>query len=574
MMNHMASISSGRKEGSFWKVISLSGSLGMAAILLTAVLLSLGLSGLAGAAGDPTAGPYIAVDGCSVEEDGSGSHATIQAAVSDVACDLVMVGAGTFTETVTVGRSVSVEGQGAELTVVDGDASGSVFVIESGTEVTLTGLTIQNGSANGGGGIDNSGALRLVNSTVTSNTATWSGGGICNCSGILTMTGSTVSDNTAGWGGGGIYDLGRFTIADSVIMGNSAADWGGGGMFVGGGYQTEIVTNSVFKGNSALYGGGIDNQGGILDISHSTFSDNTATAGGALSNQYNGYLTVRYSTINSNTASVFSGGGIYSGDWLTVTHSTVSGNMAQSNGGGLYVSRGFTLTHSTVSDNSAGGEGGGIYGTPQSGYMANSIVANNTGGGDCSGDIVSEGHNLDSDATCGLDGPGDIPASYPKLGPLQDNGGPTWSHDLLADSPALDAGSCPGETVDQRGFFRPFDLHPVTNAADGCDIGAVEYQPVPVIGLAAHNNGPTLLHAPTTFHVSLIAGEFSTYTWDFGDGQYGAGIEATHTYTAAGLYTATVTASNVEGSVLASTAVEVIVPDPVVYLPLALKSGE
>ncbi|MGD2079115.1 MAG: choice-of-anchor Q domain-containing protein [Chloroflexota bacterium] len=572
MMNHMASISSGNKEAWYRKVISLSGSLGLAAILLAAVLLSLGLSGLVGAAGDPIAGPHIAVDSCSVEEDGSGSHATIQAAVSDAACDMVMVGAGTFSETVTIGRSVVVEGQGAGLSVVDGNASGSVFVIEDGWEVTISGLTIQNGSANGGGGIDNGGSLRLVNSTVTSNTATWSGGGICNCSGILTMTGSTVSDNTAGWGGGGIYDLGRFTIADSVIMGNSAADWGGGGMFVGGGYQTEIVTNSVFKSNSAMWGGGIDLEGGILDVSHSTFSDNTAIAGGALSNQYNGRLTVRHSTINSNTASV--GGGIDSNDWLTVTHSTVSGNMAQSNGGGLYVSRGFTLTHSTVSDNSAGGEGGGIYGTPQSGYMANSIVANNTGGGDCSGDIVSEGHNLDSDSTCGLDGPGDISASYPKLGPLQDNGGPTWSHDLLAGSPALDAGSCPGETVDQRGFFRPFDLHLVANAADGCDIGALEHQASPIVGLAAHNNGPTLLHAPTTFNVSLTAGEFSTYTWDFGDGEQGVGIEATHTYTMAGLYTATVTASNDEGSALASTAVEVIVPDPVVYLPLALKSGE
>jgi hypothetical protein len=88
----------------------------------------------------------------------------------------------------------------------------------------------------------------------------------------------------------------------------------------------------------------------------------------------------------------------------------------------------------------------------------------------------SNGHNLSSDGSCGLAGPGDLNNTNPNLGPLADNGGPTRTHILPAGSPAVDAGSnvgCPG--TDQRGFLRPVDAN-----ADGsaiCDIGAYEFQP-------------------------------------------------------------------------------------------------
>ena len=107
---------------------------------------------------------------------------------------------------------------------------------------------------------------------------------------------------------------------------------------------------------------------------------------------------------------------------------------------------------------------------------ANSIVAGNTAdsGSNCSGGVTSAGHNLDSGVVCGFSAPGDLSSTDPTLGPLQDNGGPTPTHALLADSPAIDAGDpvgCPG--TDQRGVRRP--------QGAGCDIGAVEVQ-----GLAPH----------------------------------------------------------------------------------------
>ena len=64
------------------------------------------------------------------------------------------------------------------------------------------------------------------------------------------------------------------------------------------------------------------------------------------------------------------------------------------------------------------------------------------------------------------------------LGPLQDNGGPTFTHALLLGSPAIDQGTGNGLTADQRGegFPRTFDVPRMRNArgGDGTDAGAFE----------------------------------------------------------------------------------------------------
>ena len=67
----------------------------------------------------------------------------------------------------------------------------------------------------------------------------------------------------------------------------------------------------------------------------------------------------------------------------------------------------------------------------------------------------------------------------PKLGPLADLGGPTPTHALRFDSPALDAGHSGGLTTDQRGLPRPIDDPNTPNAegGDGSDIGAYEADP-------------------------------------------------------------------------------------------------
>ena len=145
-----------------------------------------------------------------------------------------------------------------------------------------------------------------------------------------------------------------------------------------------------------------------------------------------------------------------------------------------------TLLLPTTSER--GNQGGGIY--VASGYtgtvsLHNTLVAGNlimlSGDGaaaDCfgdTGDIVSAGHNLIgiADGCHWVATPGDQVGSVtapinPLLAPLADNGGPTLTHALLFNSPAINTGDndgCP--PVDQRGYFR----------GDGrCDIGAYEYR--------------------------------------------------------------------------------------------------
>jgi hypothetical protein len=104
------------------------------------------------------------------------------------------------------------------------------------------------------------------------------------------------------------------------------------------------------------------------------------------------------------------------------------------------------------------------------------------------GTVTSEGYNLSSDDGVGyLTGPGDQINTNPLLGPLQNNGGPTFTHALLPGSPAIDAGdpnfSLPPST-DQRGC--PFDR--IFNGR--IDMGSFETQPPPrrAVSTAASNS--------------------------------------------------------------------------------------
>jgi hypothetical protein len=241
-------------------------------------------------------------------------------------------------------------------------------------------------------------------------------------------------------------------------------------------FSGETVAISGFtirNGHTGTAGGGIDNENNAtLTITNCTISGNSAGLGGGTFN--GGMLTITSTTISGNTAS--NGGAAYNsgGGTLTITNSTVSSNSASS-GGGIFNIAAFAMTNSTLSGNSAG-LGGGILNT-QTLEIGNTVLKAGNPGANISnngGTVISHGYNLSSDDGAGvLTGPGDQINTNPLLGPLQDNGGPTFTHALLPDSPAIDAGDpnfAPPPFFDQRG--PGFD-----RVANGrIDIGSFEVQ--------------------------------------------------------------------------------------------------
>src|SRR5437762_1064040 len=148
------------------------------------------------------------------------------------------------------------------------------------------------------------------------------------------------------------------------------------------------------------------------------------------------------------------------GSGETVTISDVTIRNGQGNfGGGIFngASAALTITNSILGGN-VGGFGGGIFnlGTLQigntilkTGDSGENLYSNGDGG------VTSLGYNISSDNGNGyLIGPGDQINTDPVLGPLQDNGGPTFTHELLQGSPAINAADpnfTPPPFFDQRG---------------------------------------------------------------------------------------------------------------------------
>jgi hypothetical protein len=326
----------------------------------------------------------------------------------------------------TIDKDLTITGPGAGLLAVSrsqGASPDSIFHLLSGA-VAVEGLTISNGD--GGGGILNDGANLTINNCTISGNAGLAGGGICSNAGALRIVNSTIDSNRSGQGSTGGF---------------------GGGIGIHGG-SLELIKSMVTNNGSISLGGGIAGNGGTMTITDSTISGNAGVEGG----------------------------GVY-GDATIINNSTISGNSGFDGGGGIYGGGG-RITNSTISGNTAQ-EGGGIYATSPL-DIGNTILNAGTSGANIvinGGTVVTSlGYNLSSDDGGGfLTGPGDQINTDPMLGSLQNNGGPTFTHELLLGSPAINTGDpnfTPPPEFDQRGagFPRVYDGR--------IDIGSFEVQSV------------------------------------------------------------------------------------------------
>jgi hypothetical protein len=299
----------------------------------------------------------------------------------------------------------------------------------------------------------------------------------------VAISGLTFAHGKKGSGsgyGGAIYahnDV--LSVTDCSFVDNS--DDFGGAIYSGEATGNDLglrVTNCTFTGNNALIGGAIDSTN-LRSVTNSTFTGNSSNWGGAIANEFDWPFTVALPFVPAVTGCTFSGnsaqfGGAIFNDvygnsptYLQVTNSTFSANTAVARGGAIYNSGNLTVSGCTLFGNSAANDislwpeltqfhipmaGGGIdigrelqalddgFGTVT---LTDNIVAGSTSGLDIYTEPdyrggVTGSHNLIGDGSGGL---ADTITGDPRLGPLQDNGGPTRTMALLPGSPAINAGS-------------------------------------------------------------------------------------------------------------------------------------
>jgi hypothetical protein len=356
-----------------------------------------------------------------------------------------------------------------------------------------------------GAGLFAGGAATLISTTVSGNFATADtgatfGGGVAvgdhaaSTQGTLTVSSSAIQNNTAfshcGYcavRGGGAWVYGNSTFEASTVSGNTAfsdAHYGaGGGLYFtsryGAAEATATLTDTDFGSNKADENGGAIGAAGYLSFARGTISGNSAANGGAIE-LIGGDMDLVDSLLTGNIA-MDRGGAVFLfgyGD-AAAENTTISENIAQGNGGAIANTYGSVhLSNATLTANSAGGVGGGIWFDYAYYTLAleSTIVAGNTAGANADdifapGGTVEGAHDLIV-AALSLNVPSDTLSDDPMLLPLADNGGPTMTHALADESPAIDAGSNPRDLAsDQRGdgFVRVF--------GDAADIGAFEVQP-------------------------------------------------------------------------------------------------
>jgi Right handed beta helix region len=191
--------------------------------------------------------------------------------------------------TLVINHDYTISGLGSTHLAVSGNNAVQDFYVSPGACTTILGLTLENGLAADGGGIENRGMLTLIDDAVSNNAtlnniafAGYNGAGIFN-SGILSVYGSTINGNSAYTNGGGVYNSGTATLSNSTIFGN-AAFTAGGGLFNSGSMtliNDTVAGNFGYGGSPSLpeLGGGIYN-GGTLQMDNTIVANNVTSGSG------------------------------------------------------------------------------------------------------------------------------------------------------------------------------------------------------------------------------------------------------------------------------------------------------
>jgi len=327
-----------------------------------------------------------------------------------------------------------------------------------------------------GGAIFNEGILEIAGSTLRGNLVTAGNGG----SNGLATSSFLGADGGGGVGGdawgAAIFDLGTTRISASAFFDNK----------VTGGNTGRGPSREDGKPGGDASGGSIASRGNVVLI-NSTFSNNQALggSGGAGGNGMFGG--------NGGRGGDALGGSLFSAGSAQVSHCTFSGNGAFPGAGGSAGSGNFP------GDFGGTGELGGAHLHQAEGTftLVNSILNNSLSGPNSSGSINDLGHNISSDGSSNLNGPGTLKFVNPLLEAPADNGGLTYTMALRAGSPAnngADKRYLPSPPLDQRGFIRNTNGVADVGAYERGDFflkGRVTQNGVPVAGEKMQARGPS-----------------------------------------------------------------------------------
>jgi hypothetical protein len=371
--------------------------------------------------------PALAAQKLCVNPNGSGGcFAEIQQAIDSAgASATVTIASGTYSGNLRIGNGLklthlALHGAGAATTTINGTGMGPVISI-NGAEVTISGVTIQNGASGFGGGIFVEGSSGTPKKKPPAHPKVFGSLTVSQC--IVTNNQAPPGDNEEG---GGIYA----EDAPVTVLGSS-------------------ITN-----NQAAYGGaiGFSSQSfpKALTIMNTTIAVNSAsTDGGALEIVGAKLVTIRDTTISGNTSGRAAGISLLFSELVSIADSTISNNSA-SNGVGAIDDEGtdVTLNNVTITGNDAGTGAESTTGGIQTASsqvvvdVSNTIIGDNSGPlyPDCNATLTSGDFNLITSVMgCTITGETvhNITGENPDLGPLQNNGGGTETQALLSGSPPL-----------------------------------------------------------------------------------------------------------------------------------------
>ena len=271
-----------------------------------------------------------------VDEDNTNGNCSLREAIyaanHDVIRDACIAGSGTDEIDLTgvagvitlagtelaIISDLTISGPGADQLAISGNDASRVFSVAVGAEVVISDVTIANGNSTGGngGGISNAGTLTINRCTFSNNLTTGNGGGIANY-GTATINSSTFFKNKANLNGGGVYNKeGTLIVNNSTFSENRASEaafdnYGGGGIcnMAEDGPADLMINNSTIAFNSAMWGGGISNFDGTLNIKNTIVAENTVHTGGAGPNcHFSSSVTTSYN-LESGTDCGFTGTG-------------------------------------------------------------------------------------------------------------------------------------------------------------------------------------------------------------------------------------------------------------------------